>query len=122
MDVKVMKALTVATAFVALAAVAAPARAAQHQCIYLSDIDQTPAIDESTVLIKLRGRDHFMRMDLAGRCPGLDFSGFAHESSTNQLCTSDPLKVIEPVGATCMIDKIVDISPDEAHALMKRKR
>ena len=117
-----MKVLLLATAFVAFAAAAAPAMAAQHQCIYLSDIDQTPAIDESTVLIKLRGRDHFMRMDLQGRCPGLEFNGFAHESRTNQLCTSDPLRVIEPVGATCMIDKIVDISPDEAHALLKRKK
>jgi hypothetical protein len=115
---KAMKALPLA-ALIALAA--APVQAAQHQCVSLSIIDQTPAIDESTVLIKLRGRDHYMRMDLAGRCPGLKFNGFAHETRLNELCTSDQLKVIEPVGAICVIDKIVDISPDEAHALLQRK-
>jgi hypothetical protein len=115
-----MKTPVVGLLLVALAA-SAPALAAQHQCVLLSTIDQTPAIDDSTVLIKLHGRDRYMRMDLVGRCPGLKFNGFAHESRLNELCTSDPLKVIEPVGAVCMIQKIVDISPEEAHALLQRK-
>ena len=63
-----------------------------------------------------------MRMDLLGRCPGIEFSGFAHESRQDALCTSDSLRVIERVGAVCMIDKIVDITPDEARELMKRKK
>jgi hypothetical protein len=117
-----MKVRTLSALLVVLAAAAAPAHAAQHHCVSLSVIDQTPAIDESTVLIKLRGHGHFMRMDLAGRCPGLTFNGFMHEARQNELCTSDPLRVIEPVGAVCMIDKIVDITPDEAHALLQRKQ
>ncbi len=115
-----MKLLPLAVALAVLAT--GSAHAADHQCVSLSVIDKTQAINDSTVLIKLRGRDRFMRMDMAGRCPGLQFHGFIHEAHQNELCTSDPLHVIEPVGAVCMIDKIVDISPDEGKALQRRKQ
>jgi hypothetical protein len=48
-------------------------------------------------------------------------NGFSHSTSTGDLCTSDPLRVIEPVGATCMIKQIVTISPAEAKLLQTKK-
>jgi len=69
-----MKILPFAVVIAALAGAVGSAHAAQHQCVSLSLIDGTQTIDERTVLIKLRGREKFMRMDLASRCPGLRFT------------------------------------------------
>ena len=93
-----------------------------QQCVPLMSIDQTPVIDDKTILIKMKGRGGYKRIDLINRCSGLKMQeGFAHATSTNDLCTTDPLRVLEPVGATCMIDKIVTIDEAEAKQLMARR-
>lgn len=93
-----------------------------QQCIRLQDIDETPVIDNKTILVKMKARGGYKRIDLLNNCSGLKIQGgFAHETSINQLCTSDPLRVLEPIGATCMIDKIVTIDETEAKALLARK-
>jgi len=80
-------------------------------------------IDDKTLLIKMRSKNSFKRIDLVGACPGLRMAdGFSHTTSTNDLCTTDPLKVNEPVGATCMIKQIINISPAEAESLQHRDR
>jgi hypothetical protein len=90
-----------------------------QMCVRLNDIDSTYAVDSRTVLLTMRGNS-FKRMDLTSSCPGLTMDGFRHSTSTNDLCTTDPLRVNQPVGATCMIKQIVDITPAEAEALRKR--
>jgi hypothetical protein len=93
-----------------------------QMCVPLQNIDSTPVIDDKTILIKMRGNGGYKRIDLVNRCSGLRIvDGFGHSTSTNDLCTTDPLRVLEPVGATCMIDKIVTIDKDEAKALMARR-
>lgn len=92
-----------------------------QQCIRLQNIDETPVIDSKTILVKMRGKDGYKRIDLLSNCPGLRFNGFAHSTSINQLCTSDPLHVLEPVGSTCMIDKIVTIDEAEAKTLLAKR-
>jgi hypothetical protein len=90
----------------------------RQMCVRLIDIDSTPVIDDSTILIKMKAKGQFKRIDLVGRCPGLYMAnGFSHSTSTDDLCTTDPLHVHEAVGATCMIKQIVDITPDEAKQL-----
>lgn len=89
-----------------------------QQCVRLSDIDQSPVIDDETVLLKMRQKDAFKRIDMRGTCSGLKFSGFGHTTPTNELCTSSPVKVLRPMGADCMIEKIVTIDKAEADALM----
>ncbi len=93
-----------------------------QQCIQLNYIDSTPVIDNSTILVKMKAGGGYKRIDLVNKCSGLKIEGgFSHSTSINQLCTSDPLKVIGPVGSMCMIDKIVTIDEAEAKALLAKK-
>jgi hypothetical protein len=93
-----------------------------QMCVRLQYIDQTPVIDNKTILVKMKGRGGYKRIDLVNTCGGLKIQGgFSHSSSINQLCTSDPLRVLEPIGSTCMIDKIVTIDEAEAKMLLAKK-
>ena len=93
-----------------------------QMCVPLMSIDQTPVIDDRTILIKMKGKGGYKRIDLVNRCSGLKFQeGFSHATSTNDLCTTDPLRVLEPVGSTCMIEKIVTIDEAEAKLLMAKR-
>ena len=93
-----------------------------QMCVRLNDIDSTEAVDNRTLLLNMRGVNNFKRMDLVAACPGITFEGFRHSTSTGDLCTTDPLRVNQPAGATCMIKQIVDITPAEAEALRKNRR
>jgi hypothetical protein len=92
------------------------------KCIPLMTIDETPIIDDKTILVKLKTGGRYKRIDLFGSCPGMQFSGYAHSTRTNELCSTDTLAVLQPVGAMCTIKDIVDISEPEAKALLGRKR
>ena len=102
----------------------APALAAdgeEQQCIRLSAIDQTPVIDNKTILVEMRGNGGFKRIDLLNRCSGLKIEGgFGYSTSINKLCKQDRLTVLRS-GTPCMIDKIVDITEEDADELMDRK-
>jgi hypothetical protein len=92
-----------------------------QQCIRLSSVDETPVIDDRTIAVRMKGGG-YKRIDLVNKCSGLKMQGgFSHSTSTNDLCTTDPLRVLEPVGATCLIDKIVTIDAAEYKELRKRK-
>jgi hypothetical protein len=93
-----------------------------QQCVRLQFIDSTPVIDNKTILIKMKGKGDYKRIDLLNNCSGLKIEGgFSHSTSINQLCTSDPLRVLGPVGSTCLIDKIVTIDEAEAKMLLAKK-
>lgn len=114
-------------AMVALSLSAAPAFAetedtneVTQQCIRLQYVDQTPVIDNKTILVEMKGNT-YKRIDLRNRCSGLKIEGgFSHATSINQLCVQDTLRVLRS-GGICMIDKIVDITEEEAIALKKKK-
>jgi len=90
-----------------------------QQCIKLNNIRSTPVIDNKTILVELTGRK-FKRIDLMNRCPGLKIEGgFSYSTSINKLCIQDSLRVLNS-GGICMIDKIVDISKEQAKSLRKR--
>ncbi len=92
-----------------------------QQCIRLSYVDETPVIDDKTIAVRMKGGG-YKRIDLLNKCSGLKIQGgFSHSTSTNDLCTTDPLRVLEPVGATCLIDKIVTIDAAEYKELRKKK-
>lgn len=107
-----------------LALTGAPALAEdgeEQQCIRLSAIDQTPVIDNQTILVEMKGNGGFKRIDLRNRCSGLKIEGgFGYSTSINRLCKQDRLTVLR-AGTPCMIDKIVDITEEEAEALLDRK-
>jgi hypothetical protein len=92
-----------------------------QMCVPLAQIDETVVIDDQTILIRMKGGG-FKRMDMAYRCSGLKMNqGFVHKTSTQNLCTTDPLRVLEPAGASCMIDKIVTIDKEEGKTLLARR-
>lgn len=92
-----------------------------QMCVQTSRIDQSPAVDAKTIVLRMRDGT-YKRVDLLNNCSGLVMGhGFAYETSINELCTSTPLHVMGPGGQTCMIDKIVDIDKAEAKALMSKE-
>ena len=92
-----------------------------QNCVNLRDIDSSPAIDEGTILLKLKGANNFRRIDLASTCRGLTFSGFGHRSHDGRLCRTSPLHVLQSGGQTCMIENIVTIDATEAAALEEKR-
>lgn len=91
-------------------------------CIPLIQIDRTEVIDNRTILVRMKGGQQDRKITLANACPGLRFNGFVHETSINQLCRSDPLRVIETNGggSVCAIQSITPVTKAEADALEKR--
>lgn len=102
----------------ATAASAADPVGSTHTCVRLSDIRESPIVSDKTIVLKMRGRNDFKRVDMHGTCSGMKFSGIGHTTPTAELCTSDSITVLQPVGAVCMIDKIVTIDKAEADQLL----
>ena len=89
-------------------------------CVHIEDIDASPTIDDKTILLELKGH-RYKRIDLVASCPELKFFGFAYRAYNEEFCTTNALHVIETGGTQCMIKDIVDITPEQAQALKKRK-
>lgn len=102
----------------ATAATAADPVGSTQKCVRLSDIRDSPIVDDKTIVLKMRGRDHFKRVDMRGPCSGMRFSGIGHSTPSDELCTSDSITVLQPVGAICMIQQIVTIDKAEADKLL----
>lgn len=102
-------------------AYAADAVGSTHQCVRLSDIRESPVVDDKTIVLKMRGRDDFKRIDMRGTCSGMKFSGIGHSTPSDELCTSSAITVLQPVGATCMIQQIVTIDKAEAETLLAKR-
>ena len=120
---KKITALLAAAFFVAGTAsvVSAADTTSRQTCIYLKAIDQSPVVDDSTILVKLKN-NQYKRIDLVSPCLGLKLAGgFDHLTSSGDLCTTDTLHVRDQSGMTCGIRQIVDISPNEANALTARR-
>ncbi len=92
-----------------------------HRCVRLSDIQESPVINDKTIVLKMRSKDDFKRVDMRGTCSGMKFSGIGHSTPTDELCTSDAITVLQPVGAACMIEKIVTIDKAEADQLLSTR-
>lgn len=92
-----------------------------HRCVRLSDIRESPVINDKTIVLKMRSKDDFKRVDMRGTCSGMKFSGIGHTTPTDELCTSDAITVLQPVGAACMIEKIVTINKAEADSLLSTR-
>ena len=116
------------TTLVALAVVAigGSAQAAEsrpgdrQQCIRLQAVGQTPVIDDRTILVEMKGNGGYKRIDLMNKCVGLKIQGgFSFGTSTQDICTSTGLRVID--GGPCMIKEIVTIDEAEAKALKARR-
>jgi len=88
-----------------------------QRCVYLPRTKSTSVVNDSTILITMRGRSSYKRVDLRSPCSGIEHSGFGVAMQQDRLCTSDTLVVRQTGGASCMIEKIVTIDEAEAVAL-----
>ena len=92
----------------------------RQQCIRLQAVGQTPVIDDQTILVEMKGNGGYKRIDLMNKCVGLKIQGgFSFGTSTQDICTSTGLRVID--GGPCMIKEIVTIDKAEADALKARR-
>ncbi|MDZ5647178.1 DUF6491 family protein [Nitrospirillum sp. BR 11828] len=94
-----------------------------QMCIPVRTIRRTQVIDESTILVEMQDRTKFIRINMAGRCTGLGFYGFAYVSHNDELCRTDPLTLVGmPVPPVCLIDSMIPIDKAEADALKAKPK
>ncbi|ASG21362.1 MULTISPECIES: DUF6491 family protein [Nitrospirillum] len=94
-----------------------------QMCIPVRTIRRTQVIDESTILVEMQDRTKFIRINLAGRCSGLGFYGFAYVSHNDELCRTDPLTLVGmPVPPVCLIDSMIPIDKAAADALKAKPK
>jgi len=94
-------------------------------CIPVSRIRETDVIDDRTILVRLYGGE-YRRISLVSRCSGLRMSGgFAYDTRIPQLCKTEIIHPVGPVGATvapaaCAIREITVIGKEAAAGLAAR--
>jgi hypothetical protein len=99
-------------------------------CIIVSNIDQTEAIDNHTIIFEMRGRRVY-RNTLPRECPGLERENrIGFETRTSRLCSTDTITVLEDFGFgggvgvgglrrgfTCRLGEFVPMSPADIEEL-----
>jgi uncharacterized protein DUF6491 len=97
-------------------------------CITVARIDQTEAIDDQTIIFRMRGRSVY-RNTLPSKCPGLERENrIAFQSSTSRLCNIDTITVLEDFGVgfrpgfTCRLGPFVPLSEEEVEDIDLRKK
>lgn len=98
-----------------------------QDCINVSRIDSTEAVDDQNIIFRLRGREVF-RNHLPRKCPGLERENrIAYRTSVGRLCSIDTITVLEQFGVgfrdgfTCRLGEFVPLSPAEVEELDARE-
>jgi len=99
-----------------------------RDCLVVTQIDSTEAIDDQTIIFRTRGKRVY-RNTLPRTCPGLlRENRIAWESRTSQLCSVDMITVLEDVGFgirpgfTCRLGEFAPMSPADIEDLEFRKK
>ena len=99
-----------------------------EDCIIVQRIDQTDAIDDQTIIFRMRG-NRVYRNTLPSKCPGLQRENrIAYQSSTARLCDIDTITVLEDFGVgfrpgfTCRLGPFVPLSEAEVEDIDLRKK
>lgn len=94
-----------------------------QDCVVVSAIDQTEALDDQNIIFRMRG-DKVYRNHLPRKCPGLERENrFMYETRGGRLCSIDTITVLEQFGVslqrgfTCRLGEFVPLSPDEIEDL-----
>lgn len=94
-----------------------------QDCITVSRIDQTEALDDQNILFRLRGNQVY-RNTLPRKCPGLERENrISYRTSVGRLCSIDTITVLEQFGVgfrdgfTCRLGQFVPLSPAEVEEL-----
>jgi hypothetical protein len=99
-----------------------------EDCIIVSRIDQTDAIDDQNIIFRMRG-DRVYRNTLPNKCPGLARENrIGYETRSSRLCKIDTITVLEDFGVgfrpgfTCRLGQFVPLSEAEVEDLDLRKK
>jgi hypothetical protein len=98
-----------------------------EDCIIISRIDQTEAIDDQNIIFRMRGRSVY-RNTLPSKCPGLQRENrIAYETRSSRLCKIDTITVLEDFGVlrpgfTCRLGQFVPLSEAEVEDIDLRKK
>ncbi len=100
-----------------------------QNCIIVSSIDETDAIDDQNLLFRMRGKKVY-RNHLPRKCPGLERENrIAYEARNARLCSIDTITVLEQRfggglqgGFTCRLGEFIPLSPTEIEDLDLRER
>lgn len=94
-----------------------------QDCVIVSSIDQTEALDDQNIIFRMRG-DRVYRNHLPRKCPGLERENrFMYETRGGRLCSIDTITVLEQFGVglqrgfTCRLGEFVPLSPEEVEDL-----
>lgn len=94
-----------------------------QMCIMSNYIEETPVIDNRTILVRMNPGRGYKRIELETDCNTMaDGRNLAFDTRVNRLCVQDTLNAQEDSGHACTISKIVTIDADEAQELMSRRR
>ena len=99
-----------------------------ENCITVQRIDQTDALDDQTIIFRMRG-DRVYRNTLPNKCPGLQRENrISWATSTSRLCNIDTITVLEDYGVgfrpgfTCRLGQFVPLSEAEVEDIDLRKK
>lgn len=100
-----------------------------QDCVLVSSIDETDAIDDQNLIFRMRG-DKVYRNHLPRKCPGLERENrIAYEVRNARLCSINTITVLEPGfggglqgGFTCRLGEFIPLSPAEIEDLDLRER
>jgi hypothetical protein len=100
-----------------------------RDCISVSNIDQTEAIDDQNLIFRMRRNDQVFRNHLPRRCPGLERENrIGYQARGGRLCSIDTITVLELFGGglrdgfTCRLGEFVPLSPEEVEDIDLRER
>jgi hypothetical protein len=99
-----------------------------RDCVTVTDIRRTVAVDDHTILFYLRGGNRVYRNYLPRECPGLVRENrISYKTSTSRLCDVDLVTVLEQFGGglrpgfTCPLGEFTPITQEEAEDLLVAK-
>jgi hypothetical protein len=94
-------------------------------CIRVTSIDKTEAVDDQNILFHMRGDDVY-RNHLPQKCPRLEQENrIAYQVYSGKLCNHDTITVLEDSafglqgGFTCGLGEFVPLSPEEVEDLKR---
>jgi hypothetical protein len=94
-----------------------------RDCVIVSSIDRTEAVDDQNIIFRMRG-NRVYRNHLPRKCPGLERENrFMYETRGGRLCSIDTITVLEQYGVnlqrgfTCRLGEFVPMSAEEVEDL-----
>ncbi len=112
-----VRAVVITAVSILVGAVAAEA-ASGSQCLELSRLGHTTAIDNRTIVAAMKSDGDYRKISLAGTCGGLKFhNAFGFTTPEPRVCEGQSITVIR-TGSVCAIAEISAISAAEAETLL----